>query len=104
MAMTHRERVIKTLNHEEPDRVPIDFGGYPGATSINIYAYEKLKQHLNIATDKEIRIGNMLMFTAEVDDDILDRFDIDTYSTTPSIPLRAFNAPVFQYSVWFIQA
>ena len=46
----------------------------------------------------------MLMFTAEVDDEILDRFDIDTYSTTPSIPLRAFNAPVLQYSVWFIQA
>jgi len=25
--MTSRERVIKTVNHEEPDRVPLDLGG-----------------------------------------------------------------------------
>jgi hypothetical protein len=25
--MTSRERVLTTLNHEIPDRVPIDFGG-----------------------------------------------------------------------------
>ena len=25
--MSHRERVLAALNHEQPDRVPIDFGG-----------------------------------------------------------------------------
>ena len=34
--MTSRERVVATLNHEEPDRVPIDFGSNfntgPGST------------------------------------------------------------------------
>ena len=24
--MTSRERVLRTLNHEEPDRVPVDMG------------------------------------------------------------------------------
>ena len=40
--MNHRQRVLAALNHEEPDRVPIDLGGTL-ATSINIGAYEKLK-------------------------------------------------------------
>jgi uroporphyrinogen decarboxylase len=26
--MTPRERVLAALNHEEPDRVPIDFSGH----------------------------------------------------------------------------
>jgi hypothetical protein len=25
--MTSRERVVRALNHEEPDRVPLDIGG-----------------------------------------------------------------------------
>jgi uroporphyrinogen decarboxylase len=38
--MTSRERVVKALNHEEPDRVPVDFGGL--LASINLYTYEDL--------------------------------------------------------------
>ena len=29
MTMTPRERVRTTLDHREPDRIPIDFGGTP---------------------------------------------------------------------------
>jgi uroporphyrinogen decarboxylase len=93
MGMTHRERVLTTLDHREPDRVPIDFGGFPGATSINVYAYEKLKQYLNVATDKEIKVANIPMFTAEIDDEIIEKFDIDTSFASPSVPLRDFNGP-----------
>jgi uroporphyrinogen decarboxylase len=44
--MNSRERVIKALNHEEPDRVPIDFGGI--LASINIYSYEDLLELVGI--------------------------------------------------------
>jgi len=95
--MTHRERVLAALDHREPDRVPIDFGGYPGATSINILAYEKLKKYLNIDVNKEIMIGSVTMFTAEIDEKILDRFGIDTQYAMPSIRLSAFtNSETFQ--------
>lgn len=101
MAMTHRERVLAALQHREPDRIPIDFGGYPGATSINVDAYQKLKEYLHIGMGKEVRIANILMFTAEVDDEILDLFDIDTFSGTPSIPLRSFgDTAVFEDKIW----
>jgi uroporphyrinogen decarboxylase len=41
------------------------------------------------------------MFTAEVDNEILDKFDIDTISATPSISLRDFGEPeVFQDKIW----
>jgi len=44
--MTPRERVIKSLNHEVPDRVPIDLGGFQ--TGIHKKAYESLLKHLDI--------------------------------------------------------
>ena len=47
--MTSRERVVATLNHEEPDRVPIDFGSNFN-TGTNVIAYNRLKKHLGITS------------------------------------------------------
>jgi len=44
--MNSRERVLTALNHKEPDRVPIDFGSFPGATSMNVRAYQNLLEYL----------------------------------------------------------
>ena len=43
--MTSRERVIRALNHREPDRVPIDQGGH-GATTMNKFVHKKLMSYL----------------------------------------------------------
>ena len=45
--MTSRERVIKALNHEEPDRVPVDFGG-TGVTSMHEGIYCEIVRHLGL--------------------------------------------------------
>jgi len=45
--MTSRERVIKALNHEEPDRVPVDFGG-TGVTSLHEGIYCDIVRHLGL--------------------------------------------------------
>ncbi|MDP6734296.1 MAG: uroporphyrinogen decarboxylase family protein [Gammaproteobacteria bacterium] len=50
MAISHRERVQKALNHEETDRVPIDFGGGP-ATQIHPTAYSNLLEYLGFAEE-----------------------------------------------------
>jgi len=47
--LTHRERVIKALNHEEPDRVPIDL--YFHAGMLTDRAYFALKDYLGITGD-----------------------------------------------------
>ena len=89
--MNSRERVLTTLNHKKPDRVPIDFGSFPGATSMNVRAYQNFLDYLGIK--REVRVANILMFTAEIDEDILDRFSVDTKSIKPSLALADFNAP-----------
>ena len=59
MTWTHRERLLAALNHEEPDRVPIDLGGAE-FTSVTFGAYEKLKKYLgvNVATEPMSIIQN----------------------------------------------
>ncbi len=89
--MNSRERVLTALGHEEPDRVPIDFGSFSGASSINVRAYRDLLDYFGI--DRRPRVENRMIFTAEIDDDILDRFHVDTKSVKPSIPLEEFDAP-----------
>ena len=75
--MNHRERVLSALNHEEPDRIPIDLGGTL-ATSINIGAYEKLKSYLKLDTPSEIL--SLRSMIARVEEEILLRYDVDTRS------------------------
>lgn len=45
--MDSRERVLLSLNHKEPDRVPFDMGGTV-VTGISAKAYRKLRQHLGL--------------------------------------------------------
>lgn len=89
--MNSRERVLTALSHRTPDRIPIDFGSFPGATSMNVWAYKNLLEYLGIKRD--VRIGALIMFTAEIDEDILDRFHVDTKTITPSISLGDFGIP-----------
>ncbi len=73
--MTHRERVVAALNHQEPDRVPIDLSQCSG-DGITVSAYQSLLRHLNYQ-ERPIRIASKQRFTAEVDEDVLHRFDVD---------------------------
>jgi uroporphyrinogen decarboxylase len=89
--MNSRERVLAALNHTLPDRVPIDFGSFPGATSMNVRAYQNLLEYFGIKRD--VRIAALIMFTAEIDEDILNRFHVDTKTVTPSRAVSDFGIP-----------
>jgi uroporphyrinogen decarboxylase len=73
---TSRERVIKAVNHREPDRVPIDLGGHR-SSGIMAIAYNKLKQHLGIESG-DIYVYDFVQQLAIVEPEILDRFGVDT--------------------------
>jgi uroporphyrinogen decarboxylase len=73
--MTRRERVLAALNHEQPDRVPLDFGG-TYASTVYFTAYEKLKRHLGL--EHQTRIGPRRSRCAVLDQSVLDYFDVDT--------------------------
>ena len=54
MATTSFDRVFASLEHKEPDRVPIDLGG-TAVTGININALRRLKAYLGIPGEALLR-------------------------------------------------
>jgi len=73
--MTPRERVLKSLSFEEPDRVPIDLSQAAG-DGINVQAYANLVRYLGLP-EREIRVDTKSGQTAKVDEDVLQRFRVD---------------------------
>jgi uroporphyrinogen decarboxylase len=73
--MTSRQRVLKAINHEPVDRVPIDLGMHY-STGISAFAYWNLREHLGLAND-DIEIADMVQFLAKPQEDILKRFHVD---------------------------
>jgi len=74
--MTPRERVLAALNHQEPDRVPIDFSGHR-SSGIAALGYGKLRRALGLEP-RPIRVYDPLQQLAIVDEDVLERFGVDT--------------------------
>ncbi|MGC9348376.1 MAG: uroporphyrinogen decarboxylase family protein [Anaerolineae bacterium] len=74
--MTSRERVMRAVNHREPDRVPIDLGGHR-SSGIMAIAYRKLKEFLGI-TSGDIYVYDFVQQLAIVEPPVLERFGVDT--------------------------
>ena len=77
MTMTSRERVQKTFSHQEPDRVPIDFG-QDCHNGINEVAYKNLLQYLGIKKNEGVKVYDMMQRLAVVDTEVLERLHVDT--------------------------
>jgi uroporphyrinogen decarboxylase len=74
--MTSRHRVLTALNHHEPDRIPVDLSGHR-SSGISAIAYPKLRAALGLPP-KTIRVYDPVQQLAIVDEDVLQRFGIDT--------------------------
>ena len=72
--MTSRQRVLAALDHQTPDRVPIDLGG--NQTGIHKFAYRALLEHLGI--DDELSIMDPVQQLARPCEELLQRFHVDT--------------------------
>lgn len=72
--MNSRERVLKAINHEEADRVPIDLGGSI-VTGIMARALVRLRRHLGM--DGDVRVYDVLQMLGEVTLDLVERLGID---------------------------
>lgn len=87
-SMTSRERVLTALQHQEPDRVPLDFGA---RHTIHISAHRALKQHLGLE-DGEDAVRSYLSYTAEPDPRLIERFRGDVIS----FQIRSAGSYVFR--------
>jgi len=79
--MNSRERVLKTINHEEPDRIPVDLGAccwsIVDAPNMPNHNYLRLCDYLGIK-DVEKPVGDPLMnATLNVDERVLERLGVD---------------------------
>ena len=91
--MTPRERVLASVNHHDPDTVPIDFSGHR-SSGIAAIAYARLRDHLALPK-RTIRVYDPVQQLAIVDDDVLDRFGIDTIELG-----RAFALDDYDWADW----
>ena len=74
--MTSRERVLLSLDYQEPARVPVDFSGHR-SSGIAALAYPKLRRSLGLPP-APIRVYDVVQQLAVVDEDVLERFGVDT--------------------------
>jgi uroporphyrinogen decarboxylase len=72
--MTPRQRVLAAVNHQTPDRVPIDLGG--NQTGIHRLAYEALLEHLGMKD--QVVIMDAVQQLARPCEALLERFHVDT--------------------------
>ena len=74
--MNSRERVLAALNHQEPDRVPLDFGGHR-SSGIAALAYPALRRALGLPPGA-VRVYDVIQQLAVIDQDVLDCLGVDT--------------------------
>lgn len=73
--MTSRERFIKTLNHEQPDRVVLDLGA-TSQTGISASALYRLRKALGLK-EKSITVHEPAQILGRVDEDVMEALGVD---------------------------
>ena len=91
--MSHRERGISTLNHVEPDKIPMELNGSSNS-SLTKEAYINLRKFLGLKEDKNINVSWITMGSVRADEDLLNYYEIDTRSV--------FLNPSKKYKIEFL--
>jgi uroporphyrinogen decarboxylase len=88
--MNSRERILKTLNHEEPDRVPFDLAGSTW-TGITNTAYQNLRKHLGLTVSNPVW-SDVIQQIVIPSEEILNELNVDTRGV---FPLTSHNWDVY---------
>ena len=105
--MTSRERILATINHTPPDRVPVDMSATP-SSGISAIAYSNLVAHLG-RSDLPVLIYDVVQQLAQPDQSILDQFGVDvldigrSFNDSPEdwYQITMANGASGQYPVWY---
>jgi len=75
--MTSRDRVTKALNHQEPDRVPLDLGG-SATTGMHVTSVYLLRQALGLdAPGTPVKVVEPYQMLGDIASDLVDALGID---------------------------
>ena len=75
-SFTSRQRLQATLNHQQPDRVCVDFGATP-VTGIHVTAVTRLRQAVLGQSDYRVKVIEPYQMLGEVDDELRTALGID---------------------------
>ncbi len=70
-----RENFLKTVNHQQPDRVVVDFGS-TGVTGIHVLIVEKLRDYYGLLK-KPVKVIEPYQMLGEIDNELIEAMDID---------------------------
>lgn len=73
--MNSRERLLKTLNHQQPDKVVVDLGA-TSQTGISASTLYQLRKALGLK-DHPIKVHEPAQILGQVDEDIMEALDVD---------------------------
>lgn len=89
--MKARERIICSLNHREPDKVPLDLGSSL-ITGIHVSSLHKLKVSLGLVRpDEPVKVIDPFQMLGEVDDELRKALGVDTIPLNPLANLFGFE-------------
>jgi hypothetical protein len=75
--MLSRERIKKAINHEQPDKLPVDFGSTP-VTGIHVSIVYKLRQHFGLDKPKTpVKVIEPFQMLGEIGDDLKEIIGVD---------------------------
>ncbi len=75
-ALTSKERVLTTLSHQQPDRVPIDFGGTP-VTGIHVSCIAALRDYFGLEK-RLVKAWEPYQMLGVLDEDLKQAMGLDT--------------------------
>ncbi len=94
--MTSRQRIRSTLDHRQPDRVPIDFGS-TAVTGIHVGRVAALREHYGLSRTP-VKVHEPYQMLGWVDDDLADAMGIDTVCVPPRNTM--FGFPAADWKPW----
>ena len=86
--MTAKQRVLESLAHRPPDRIPVDFGS-SFITGIHCSVVEKLREHYGLARHP-VKVIEPYQMLGLVEDDLKDAMGIDVTSIFPRKTIFGF--------------
>ena len=75
MISTSRQNFIKTINHQQPDKVVVDFGS-TAVTGIHVLIVEKLRRHFCLE-QKPVKVIEPYQMLGEMESDLIEAMGID---------------------------
>ena len=97
--MTSRDNLLKTINHEQPDRVVVDFGATP-VTGIHVLMVEQLRDYFGLEK-KPVKVSEPFQMLGEVEEDLMEAMGVDVIGLSPPSDMfghrmeewKTFNTP-----------